>query len=216
MRAVTELELRAVVHQQFLSEPELKVVDEFVIGEKGRIDVAVIGNWLQGFELKSDLDSLYRLPRQMEVFGSVFDFCTLVVTPKHLAAARSALKRDWGLAVVERDTLGNLNYKQVRRAYQRRTRDNYLLASLLWRDELLAALDVLDLSKGHRRDTRDDLANYLAGSVDRDYLREVVTETLMARQGWRVDQAQHENVGTSQLKRASSRFLARRLTKQYH
>lgn len=215
MRSVTESDLRAVVHRQFSSESNVKVVDEFVIGEVGRIDVAVISDHLQGFELKSDLDTLYRLPRQMGVFGAVFDFCTLVVTPKHLRAAREALKRDWGLAVVEWDDEGGLKYNQVRRAYQRRSRDNILLASLLWRDELLAALDSLELSRGRRRDSRDELAQYLARSVTRDQLREIVTASLTARQGWRADQGPRENVDTSQSRRVSSGFLARRMMKQY-
>lgn len=214
MGNVSELDLRTVVHQQLPHEAESKIVDEFVIGEAGRIDVAVISDILEGYELKSDLDSLYRLPRQMDVFGAVFDFCTLVVTPKHLSNARKALKRGWGLAVVEKDERGNLEYKQVRRAYQRSARDNTLLASLLWRDELLSALDSLELSKGRSRDTRVDLARFLAKSTTRVELRNIVTESLMARQAWRVDPELHESDDSSQSRRVSSRFLARRMMTQ--
>ncbi|QHC67414.1 sce7726 family protein [Rathayibacter sp. VKM Ac-2759] len=216
MAPVTELEIRSAVHEAVVRGGSLHelVIDEFVIGERGRIDIAVIGDHLIGYELKSDLDTLARLPRQMDVFGDVFDYCTLVVTSRHLTKARQVLNRGWGLAVVDRTAEDTLIYRQVRRAQQRRFSDNLALASLLWRDELLRALDSLDASTGYRSRTRYELAERLARMTERDQLRSLVTSALTARQGWRVAKAPHAGDETSQSAGVSSRFLARRFLSQ--
>lgn len=215
MAPVTELEIRSAVHDAvrdgFLHD---LVIDEFVVGERGRIDIAVIGAHLFGYELKSDLDTLTRLPRQMDVFGDVFDYCTLVVTSRHLSKARQVLKRGWGLAVVDRTPEDTLVYRQIRRAQQRQSRDNLALARLLWRDEALRALDALGASTGYRSRTRDELTERLAAITERDQLRGIVTSALTARQGWRVAKELHEDDATSPHGGVSSRFLARRFLSQ--
>lgn len=214
MAPLTELEVRSAVHAALRRTESDLIVDEFVIGEQGRIDVAVVSDHLTGYEIKSDLDRLTRLPRQMAVFGEVFDYCILVVTPRHLHGARQVLKRGWGLAVVDRSQEYGLTYTQIRKPHERRNRDKLALASLLWRSELLSALDSLDASHGCRGRTRGELAARLALLTERDQLRAIVTSTLTARQGWRVATRPSEDAETSPRGGASSRFLARRFLKQ--
>ncbi|WP_425459366.1 sce7726 family protein [Flexivirga caeni] len=215
MIAVTEDEIRSVVHDTVACDDASRlVVDEFVIGERGRIDIAVIGDHLVGYELKSDRDTLTRLPRQMDVFGDVFDFCVLVVTTRHLSKARQILKRGWGLAVVDRTPDDGLSYQQVRQANQRRSVDTVALALLLWRDELLHALDALGQAGGYRGLTRNELAKHLADVTERDQLRSIVTTALTERQGWRVAKEPGEGDGTCPRAGVSSRFLARRFLSQ--
>lgn len=216
MPPVTELEIRSAVHASVERDgrQDRLIVDEFVIGERGRIDIAVISDSLVGYELKSDLDTLARLPRQMDVFGEVFDFCTLVVTSKHLTKARKILKRGWGLAVVDRTTENTLVYKQLRRARQRNTPDKVALARLLWRDEIVHALDALGEAHGFRSRTRDELSERLAQLTEQNQLRTIVTSALTARRGWRVEKEPDAGAVTSPLGGVSSRFLARRFLKQ--
>lgn len=216
MPPVTELEIRETVRREVSSRARLKslVVDEFVIGELGRIDIAAIGDQLVGYELKSDLDTLARLPRQMDAFGKVFDYCTLVVTTRHLAKARKVLKRSWGLAVVERSENDTLAYRQVRKATPTCGQDRVVLAELLWRDELLRALDALNASRGFRSATRPELAKRLASLTGREQLREIVSAAITERQGWRDGKALDEGAVKLQHANVSSRFLARRLLSQ--
>lgn len=212
MVAVTEAEIRACVRaREADNSAEGRLIDEFVVGEQGRIDLVVIGASLRGYEIKSDLDSLYRLPRQMEVFEQVFDYCILVVTKRHLAAARAALAPGWGLAVVGRNDQGRLIYRDVRQARPSRRQNELALARLLWRDEALAALDALGHSKGLRSKPRDVLWAKLADVASLDELRTLVTSNLMARRGWRDDAVQRADDATSPRGGGSSRFLARRL-----
>lgn len=216
MLPVTELEIRETVRREVSSRRPLKslVIDEFVIGELGRIDIAAIGDELVGYELKSDLDNLTRLPRQMDAFSKVFDYCTLVVTTRHLAKARKVLKRSWGLAVVERSDSEGLSYRQVRKATPSRGQSSVVLAELLWRNELLRALDALSASRGYRSATRPELAQRLASVTEREQLREIVSSAITARQGWRDAKVRDEGVVKSQHANVSSRFLARRFLKQ--
>ncbi len=212
MAPVTELEIRSAVHDAVVRGGPRHglVIDEFVVGERGRIDIAVIGDHLAGYELKSDLDTLSRLPRQMDVFGDVFHFCTLVVTSRHLPRARQILRRGWGLAVVDRGVDDTLQYRQIRQAKAIKTVRKLSLVELLWRDETLRALDALGLADGYRTKAKHILWERLATSVELDDLRNIVTAALTARQGWRDVRAPHERVAISPPAGESSRFLARR------
>lgn len=218
MPPVTEHEIRTLVHREIASSAMQSdlIVDEFVTGERGRIDVAAIGENLVGYELKSDRDNLARLPRQMEAFEAVFDFCTLVVTPRHLTKARVALRRNWGLAVAIRDDVGGLEYRQIRKPRAIGRHDNVALAELLWRDELIHALETIGMLRGYKSSTRSVLAIRLAASTDRRELKRIVATKLTERRGWRVEKAPRSSVEKRPCANVSSRFLARRFPTQPH
>lgn len=60
------------------------IVDElWVPVSHERADVAVIGRGMDGFEIKTERDTLKRLPRQMVAYGRLFDRCTAVVAERH-------------------------------------------------------------------------------------------------------------------------------------
>lgn len=190
------------------------VLDEFMVGETGRIDMVHVDAALVGYELKGDLDSLYRLPRQMEVYSGVFSLCTLVVSPKHLSRARDILRPGWGLAVVSRAPDDRLEYRQVRRAREMRSVKARALVTLLWRDEMLRALDVLGAADGVRSKSRDWLEERLIARTDLDQLSQIVVDAITARQGWRDVRAQRGHDVRFQRASVSSGFLARRLRSQ--
>lgn len=218
MSVVTELEIRDLVRALIAPQPRPSgsmVVDEFVLGERGRIDLACITDHFAGYELKSDLDSLGRLPRQMDVYGEVFDYCTLVVTQRHLARARELLQPSWGLALVKHDKNEHLQYRQIRRARVNRTVQKQALAELLWRDETLRVLDLLGAADGFRSKPKGVLWARLCEVTELADLRQFVTQAITARQGWRDVRAPHEDAGRSRLAGASSGFLDRRRPKRH-
>lgn len=59
-----------------------------------RMDLLVVSDRINGFEIKSDADSLTRLPRQVEAYGDVVEYAHLVVGPR-LREAATALVPDW-------------------------------------------------------------------------------------------------------------------------
>lgn len=216
MAQVTDPEIRQVVKSVLAesSEAGSLVLDEFMIGEAGRIDLLHVSSGLAGYELKGDLDSLYRLPRQMDVYSGVFSLCTLVVTQKHLSRARDLLRPGWGLAVVRRDADDLLEYRQVRRARELRSVKTRALVTLLWRDEMLRALDILDAADGIRSKPRERLEERLIAQTDLAQLNQIVVEAITARQGWRDVQVPRAHGARFQRASVSSGFLARRLRSQ--
>src|SRR6266581_699688 len=62
-----------------------------------RIDLAVVNGTLHGYEIKSDRDSLDRLPGQIDLYGRVLDQATLVVGERHLTDAIQMVPAWWGV-----------------------------------------------------------------------------------------------------------------------
>jgi hypothetical protein len=151
-----------------------------------RADVAVINGSLAGFEIKSDRDTLARLPNQVEVYGRVFDYVTLIVGPKHAATIGKAVPAFWGIVVATEDD-GVLHLRSLQSAKRNRNVDALAVARLLWRDEALALLAHHDLDTGLRSKPRRRLWAALVAGLRADELAAAVRETLRAREGWRSD-----------------------------
>ena len=206
VRPVARAALREAV-----ADPVALLVDELVLGEHGRVDVAVIAEAMHGVELKSDRDSLARLERQMSSYSSVFDFCTLVVTPRHLSGARERLWRGWGLAVLQPDPSGQLRYRQVRQARPNRRVQPGMLVQLLWRSEALAALEAAGAADGYRSKPRTDLWDRLCEVCPVEELKTTVRTALKERRGWRDGAPPRARAAKFRPEDVSSHFLARRI-----
>jgi hypothetical protein len=62
-----------------------ETIDEFWVPRTNeRADLAAIGSRLWGFEIKTDRDTLRRLPRQVEAYNRLFDMC---LTPNFVSTA---------------------------------------------------------------------------------------------------------------------------------
>ena len=91
-----ELEVREAMRagplRRYLNDTHSRVVDELAIcmGE-ARIDMAVINGKLSGYEIKSESDTLIRLPKQADVYARVFDELTLVMDRRHSEGALKML-----------------------------------------------------------------------------------------------------------------------------
>ena len=68
------------------STKTIKIINELgILHGEARIDLVVISDGvMHGYELKSDIDSLSRLPEQMRIYNTVFSKVTLVVGKKHI------------------------------------------------------------------------------------------------------------------------------------
>jgi hypothetical protein len=145
-----------------------------------RIDLAAIGDRLDGYEIKSDRDDLRRLPNQVATYGQVFDRLTLVASERHIAAASSRVPDWWGLSVVNADVR---TVEGIRLATPNPLRDPVSIARLLWRDE--AAAIMMARTGKSQRSTRPVLWQQLAETVPTDELRALVCHYLRSRADWR-------------------------------
>ena len=146
-----------------------------------RVDLAVVDESLDGFEIKSSRDDLRRLPGQMAAYGQVFDRMTIVLGAAHLEAARDSLPTWWGLMVAESSTALICS---ERAALPNPMVDPHALAGLLWRTELEEALGPGVGRRGAQ--TAQALRSRLVSEVSIDELRGLVRDRLRNRSGWRV------------------------------
>jgi hypothetical protein len=138
-------DIRRALHRtelaRFWTDGESVVLDEFGICEgDNRVDIAVVNGALHGWEIKSERDTLTRLPAQMEAYSRVFDTVTIVVAESHIAQVRDMVPEWWGILEADYDTPASLSLRHVRAGGINEGRDSYAIAQLLWRDEALLLL----------------------------------------------------------------------------
>lgn len=195
-------EIRLALHELLLAEHRndrnTLVLDELGLCQGAvRADVAVVNGSLAGFEIKSDRDTLERLPRQVEIYERVFDYVTLIVGKKHATGISKKIPSYWGIVVVSGSAAG-LSLKTRRTAKRNKKVDPYAVARLLWREEALEMLARHELDKGLRSKPRRELWQALATGLATEELSDEVRKTLRARADWRSDQPRSQCGDSSQ------------------
>ncbi len=154
-------------------------VDEFWVPRSNeRADLAVIGTHIDGFEIKTERDTLRRLPRQAGAYARLFDRCTAVVAGRHRDAAAQVLPQWWGLTTVSVN--GSVTFADVRPARPNSAVDPETLVRLLWRDEAIAALTTLG-STPDPRASRASLWAQLLAVASVAQLKAAVRHALLTR-----------------------------------
>ena len=143
-----------------------------------RADIAVIGRWMDGFEIKTERDTLRRLPRQIVAYGRLFDRCTAVLDERHRPQGR-----DDPAGVVG----DHHRRRQRRRDVHHRAQgelqpgvDPEILVRLLWRNEAFDALVAIGRTPDVRT-TRSRLWADLLRFASLTQLRAVVRDALLSR-----------------------------------
>lgn len=166
-RFVSEEEVRSALRTRLeRAQESAELVSEFWIPVTNeRADVAVLGERLEAFEIKTHHDSLNRLPRQAVSFAQVFDRCTLVTDRCHIERARkTVIPRWWGLTTFDA-VQGKITFDEIRRPRPNPEIDREVLVRLLWKSEAHDVLLVLGASPSpsdSRRSMWDDILR-LAG-----------------------------------------------------
>ena len=162
------------------------VVDELGIDHgKLRADIAVINGRMTGYEIKSDQDSLARLPKQIVGYSRIFDFAHVVATDRHLERAAAMVPRWWGIIGVSAGSRGELRFRTVRRGSPNPKRSAVALAKLLWRDEIVAVLKDLGMHGKQLRRERSKLYRSLVRRLSTEDVARLVRSCLKSRAGWR-------------------------------
>ncbi|EKM0530219.1 sce7726 family protein [Cronobacter turicensis] len=184
-------DVRAAVHHKLLKEshldPDCLVIDEFSISlGASRADIAVVNGVLHGYELKSEYDSLTRLPLQIKHYSAVMDKVTLVVAEKHLDGALKLIPGWWGVKTVSVGPKGAILIRHKRGEKLNRNFDSLMLARLLWKDECIDVLERWGCSKGIKSKPRYELWNVVADTLSVSDLRFEVRTALKKRIDWKV------------------------------
>lgn len=176
-----------LLQEKHADDQDTLVLDELGICQgETRADVAVVNGSLAAFEIKSDRDTLARLPRQIEAYQRVFDIVTVIVGGRYVERIIDAVPDSWGViqAVPGEDSA---ELKMIREPEVNGAVDPYSLAQLLWRDEALALLEHRNLADGLRSKPRRILWQAIVDQLSPAELSEAVRAQLKAREGWRSD-----------------------------
>lgn len=174
--------VRSYLYKAHSGDQDTRIVEEMGIWAGSvRVDVAVINGEFHGFELKSERDTLLRLPRQAQIYNEVFDRVTLVVGEKHLDNARDQIPNWWGVLSAKVTKAGPVSLRSVRRPRLNPNISPVQVARLFWRAEAMAVLEKHSSAKGFRSKTSEILARRLADSLPLEILRAEARAALKAR-----------------------------------
>jgi hypothetical protein len=165
-------------------DSDTRIVEEMgVWAGSVRIDVAVINGEMCGYELKSERDTLTRLPLQAQIYNKVFDKVVLVVGSRHLKKAVERIPEWWGvIQAMQGDTA--LELVDIRKPKQNPQPDPLIVAQLLRKDEALQILEQFDMAHGVKTKRVKFVHERLARGLPYAELTLHVRTALKAREDW--------------------------------
>ena len=90
---------KPLLKRLYSNKNNLKIIEELDV-TNARVDIATINkDYFCGYEIKSDKDTLNRLPTQILVYGYVFDKITIVVGKSKYS--KIVVPDFWGIMVAE-------------------------------------------------------------------------------------------------------------------
>ncbi|CZT37824.1 sce7726 family protein [Rhizobium sp. 9140] len=190
MLTTNDQEIRAALHRKkfrsYHSTDDVIIVDELGLSHaKVRIDVAVISAEVHGFEIKSSLDTLDRLPGQLEFYSKGLSKLTLVCAERHLSKAEGIVP-DWcGLISAEKGSRGGIAFETVRRARANPFVDPIHVAHLLWHSEAAELLAGFGASPRELKRSRLHLYVDLAAQMPIADLITAIRNFMVQRSAWR-------------------------------
>ncbi|NRS49768.1 sce7726 family protein [Brevibacillus sp. HB2.2] len=178
--------LHFVLKKEHKEEPDTLILDELGLCQgDARIDVAVVNGAINGYEIKSESDTLERLPRQCEVYNKVFDTVTILTASRFIEGIIDIIPEWWGVTRVEMEEDGVVYFYPFREPQRNTQIDPFAVAQLLWRDEALGILKERGLQKGLMSKPRNILWDALAKQLPLKELQDEVRRCLKARPRWR-------------------------------
>jgi hypothetical protein len=173
--------LLADLSQMYTDKQHDLIVEEFGCNS-ARTDIAVINGSLHAFEIKSDSDSLDRLPSQIEAYQGVFEYITLVCGSRLLKRARVTIPKWWGLQKAEHKD-GCVVLQELRAPKLNPRQDALALAKMLWKTEALACLR----KRGHKvvtsKHSADEVSRAVADHIPISVLTNEVRQAIKIRGG---------------------------------
>ena len=190
MTKINDSLIRSVIYSNLITRHKAStnalIVEELSLCRgSARIDLAIITEHLQGYEIKSELDSLRRLRNQIKIYNKVMDKITIVTTYNHLEDVEKLVPEWWGINIVSRIEQNKLHISYHRRQKHNHNVDVTSILELLWKDEALSILEKHSLAKGMYNKSRSHIYKKLAEDIPLTKLKLDVNRTLMDRKHWR-------------------------------
>ncbi|GAC44336.1 sce7726 family protein [Paenibacillus popilliae] len=187
-----DVDIRASLHHRLKQEHVGELENTLILDElslcqgEARIDVAVVNGAINGYEIKSESDTLERLPRQSEIYNRVFDTVTILTASRFIDGIVDIIPDWWGVVTAEMEDDETVHFFSFREPQQNEYIDPLALAQLLWKDEAIDILKNRDLHKGLLSKSRPVLWAALAEKLELKDLQDEVRSKLKARSNWKV------------------------------
>lgn len=143
-------------------------------------DIVVINNHTHCYEIKSDVDSLSRLPSQVSNFSDVFNKVTLITTVKHVDKAALLIPSWWGLIIAKETVNGEVVFNYQKKSYLNPKDTTSNLLAMLWNDELKNILNVKKISY-KKSFNRDELIDVLINNSSSKSIAQIFSTTMTQR-----------------------------------
>jgi hypothetical protein len=147
-----------------------------------RADALLIANRISGFEIKSDIDTLTRLPRQVKAYGQVVERAYLVVGERHRAKATELVPAWWHIWVASWQE-EKVVVRETRRGRLNPAVSPLAVTSFLSRQQLIAELVRLG-EKRLSSKTVDDLRLLLVGRLGNAATMKIARAGMLERADW--------------------------------
>lgn len=184
---IYDSDIRKVLYSEFLKEKkftknpkETIIIDEFSSSySSARIDISVLNGSLHGYEIKSERDTLERLPKQVEYYTKIFEYITVVTTEKYIKKVIEIIPEFFGIFLIE-NKKGILKLKKIRNSKKNKNIDYFELAKLLWKEELKEILKENKIKKVSSL-TRIELTKKLVENIPCNIIKKNVLNKIKNR-----------------------------------
>jgi hypothetical protein len=185
----TDLQIRGSLIRELSAlheaDPDTLLVEELgLLHGTCRADIAIVNGTMHGYELKSDRDTLRRLPEQIVAYAAVFDLVTLVVGERHLLDATEVIPDWWGIRIARLGSKGIL-FRDLKLPMENPCPDAMSVVMLLWREEALGLLRHITKTSIPCSKPRAWIYSELVANASSGYLRDAVRQSLKKRVDWR-------------------------------
>ncbi len=182
--------IRSAFHESVLKSAH-SCADTFVVDELGlkngsiRADIAVLNGKLIGYEIKTNRDTLQRLPSQIKAYSEVFDRAYIVTGSKHLQHVIETIPDWWGIYFIKEAKENEYSFVSYRKGKINPRKEKIGLAQLLWKDEVKEILTSSLNCTVRTKETKDELYDKLTAELSAKLLSKFVLHYLKSRVSWR-------------------------------
>lgn len=166
---------------------QFRIINELGICDgEARVDIALVNGRLCGYEIKSDMDTLDRLPSQVRAYNKTFDKITIIVGEKFKNRIQKYIPEFWGIEIAYINKFGNISIKRVRAAKVNKNIEAKSVLQLLWKNELKELLLIYG-NKGLYNKNKKKLRDMAINTIPLKDIKNFTRETIKFRKDWRSD-----------------------------
>ena len=171
---------KALLKQLYSNKNNLKIIEELDVNA-AIVDIATIDeDYFCGYEIKSDRDTLQRLPTQMQIYNYVFDKITIVICPSKLLDVINVIPNFWGIIVAKIEN-HNIYLVQMRPPELNTNINIHWLSKKLWKSDIVNILKIKNLYRGQSYRCRDSLLKILIDNTLLNELKSHIRNVLINR-----------------------------------